>query len=206
MIRAPRSPLDNNDGDWWYIFSTTRKPFVWESYTVKPISLDNYTPSPKDHEFHIGPGNPGPVVTIFLVFIIVGILAILFLFCYRCRTRSSTQSTNNDSHMVLPTAPALHTFEQPRYTVDFSPHPVYRPYIPNQPLQVYGATNDQPAQMQRDTTSNSRLNRGNTSEKPPGYGEVVQSDLDASHKYPEVKSSVPETPPPKYFEENLLKY
>lgn len=42
--------------------------------------------------------------------------------------------------------------------------------------------------------------------QPPRYDDVVLNDLSGKGNFPEVKPSVPETPPPQYNDHNTTKY
>lgn len=85
--------------------------------------------------------------------------------------------------------------------------PVYR-VTSDRPVSVYRATSDRPTSVPRATTSDGQLNRSNAAENPPGYTEVVMGDYNGSYtKFPEVKPTAPpETPPPEYGKENVLRY
>lgn len=85
--------------------------------------------------------------------------------------------------------------------------PVYR-VTSDRPVSVYRATSDRRTSVPRATTSDGQLNRSNAAENPPGYTEVVMGDYNGSYtKFPEVKPTAPpETPPPEYGKENVLRY
>lgn len=87
------------------------------------------------------------------------------------------------------------------------PVSVYRA-TSDRPTPVPRATSDRPTSVPRATTSDGQLNRSNAAENPPGYTEVVMGDYNGSYtKFPEVKPTAPpETPPPEYGKENVLRY